>query len=334
MTRSVLVADVGGTKTSFGIGLRSSASVGLSNIATYSSTEAPSFARLLQRYQKSCRASPSIAVLAVAGRVAQCRVSITNLPWVLDASELEQNTPFERVCFLNDVEALATSIPHLHDADVESLHLGNADSCGTIAVLAPGTGLGESFLVRHGDHACAHPTEGGHASFAPNSVLQIRLLEFLTQAFGHVSTERVCSGSGLQNLYRFFVEIEGLAADERVESALAHGEDPTPSIVERAHYGGPDACFRAVQLLAELLGAEAGNLALRVLSSGGVYFGGGMPPRIASFLRTESFRAAFQAKGRFSDWLRQVPVRMITNPHAVLLGAAFHGFALSQAEGN
>lgn len=333
MTGPMLVVDVGGTKTSIGIARPSTVGVDITNVATYSNAEESALGNVIDRYLQDREMVPAHAVIAVAGRVDDGKASITNLPWHVDATELQRSLDLDHIRLLNDVEALALSVPHLRAEEAEQLKGGKRAEHGTIAVIAPGTGLGEAFLTQGESRSRAYATEGGHASFAPNGNLEARLLAFLAERFGHVSVERVCSGAGLQNLYQFLVASEGALADEEIGRGLDQGTDATPQIVAHALQSTQPTCVRAVELLVSILGAEAGNLALKVLANGGIYLGGGMPARIAPFLRTAAFEDAFISKGRFAHWLRQVPVWMITHPHAVLAGAAAFGITLRTTEG-
>jgi glucokinase len=266
---------------------------------------------------------PTRAVFAVAGPVIDRRSQITNLPWIVDADQLAERFAFDEVVLMNDLEALAYAVPVLGTDQSIVLHEGQPEPGGAMAVLAPGTGLGEAYLTTEasGDYT-AHASEGGHADFAPADPRQDRLLAFLRGEIEHVSVERVASGMGLPNLYRFVREVEKIDERPDIARALSTAGDLTPIIIEAATTGRSPACVAAVRLLAEILAAEAGNLALKVLATGGVYLGGGIPPRIQAFLRAEAFTTALLRKGRFRSFMQRVRISMILDSLSVLRGAA------------
>jgi glucokinase len=198
-----------------------------------------------------------------------------------------------------------------------------------MAVVAPGTGLGEAYLIREGAGYRAYPSEGGHADFAPTDTQQAELLRYLLKRFEHVSYERVCSGLGLPNIYACLKDSEDAGQPDPLCERLAAGDDPTPVIVAAAlDAERPCArCRAALNIFAAILGAEAGNLALKVMAVGGVFLGGGIPPRILPVLQSGSFMEAFRRKGRMSRLMDAIPVHVILNPKAALLGAACRAMA-------
>jgi glucokinase len=236
------------------------------------------------------------------------------------------------VRLLNDLDAIAHAVPTLKPADLDTLHAGNGVSGGAIAVIAPGTGLGEAFLTWDGGLYRAHPSEGGHVDFAPSNGLELEMLRYLQQQLGHVSYESVCSGRGLPNIYAYlkttgYAEELGWVADE-----LAAAADPTPVIIGGALSDRPcPLCRLTLETFASILAAEAGNLALKVLATGGVYLGGGLPRRILSVLKGERFMQTFRRKGRLAGVLDGVPIHVILNPKVGLLGAAVHGLGPADA---
>ena len=239
------------------------------------------------------------ACFDVAGPVVEGRARITNLPWTMDEHGLQQALGLKTVRLLNDLEALARAVPRLQPDETAALNQGAAEQAGAIAVIAPGTGLGEAFLTWHDGAYEAHSSEGGHADFAPADAEQDRLLEYLQGRLGHVSWERVCSGVGLPNIYDFLRGEDG-AADATAGAASAHPQDRTHSIIDAALNGRPvDAtCLRAVEMFAAILAAAAGNLALTVWATGGVYLGGGIPSHVLPVLQAPSFMQRFTSKGR------------------------------------
>jgi glucokinase len=229
------------------------------------------------------------------------------------------------VFLLNDLEAIANAIPVLEPSDWETLNEGKPVERGALAVIAPGTGLGEAFLTWDGERYRAHASEGGHVDFAPTTALEIDLLRYLQERMEHVSYERVAAGIGLPNVYAFFKEQQGMREPDWLRDSLVAADDPTRVIVQHAVENQVEICVATLRLFVAILGSEGGNLALKVMATGGVYLGGGIPPRILEYLREETFLQRFTRKGRFTDLLRGVPVRVILNSNAALIGAACYG---------
>ncbi len=336
----LLAGDVGGTKTRLAIispdiGPRAPLAEATFPSARYPSLEAVAREFLSQVEGKSAGYLPGgqiplridQACFDVAGPVVAGRVATTNLPWVIDAAQLGLELNIPSVRLLNDLEAIAWSVPWLGQdpADLYTLNAGHPVPRGAIAVIAPGTGLGEGFLAWDGVRYRAYPTEGGHTDFGPKSELEIGLLRYLQARFDHVSYERLCSGIGLPNIYAYLRDSGYAPEPTWLADRLATAPDPTPVIATAAlDVDKPsELCVATLDLFVSILGAEAGNLALKVLSTGGVYLGGGIPPRILPALRREQFLRAFRSKGRFAAMLEQMPVHVILNPKAALLGAAY-----------
>jgi glucokinase len=262
----------------------------------------------------------------VAGPVVDGRSHITNLPWTMDEAGLAQACGLRRVILLNDLKAIAIAIPHLGPGDLTTLSAGEAEPHGALAVVAPGTGLGEAFLVWDGTRYLACASEGGHASFSPANARQVELWRTLHQRLGAVSFERVCSGSGIPNLYDFLRDSGAAAESPAFAAELAKAADRTPLISEAGIHDAAanPLAAAALRLFVEILAGEAGNLALKVMATGGVYLAGGMPARVLGLLAGDNFMSAFCDKGRLADVLRRMPVHVVTAP-AALLGAARHG---------
>jgi len=320
-----LAGDIGGTKTVLALfipedGPQQPFEEYIFPSAAYSSLE-----EIVRKFLEEKGVEVSGASFGVAGPVFQGRSQITNLTWVVDYQTLSQEIGGAPVELLNDLFAIAQSIPYLAPADLETLIPGEPIEHGTLGVIAPGTGLGEAFLVWTGDHYQPCPSEGGHASFGPETPLELELLNFLWPRFGHVSFERVCAGIGMTNLYTFLRDGKGFVEPDWLQEQLAGVTDPTPVIVQNALQNKAEICSQTLDLFVTILGSEAGNLGLKVLATGGVYLGGGIPPRILPVLRKRIFRQAFTNKGRFAEMLNRVPVYVIRHKHAALLGAACHG---------
>ncbi|MGA6973676.1 MAG: glucokinase, partial [Candidatus Binatus sp.] len=232
------------------------------------------------------------------------------------------------VRLLNDLTAIAYGVVHLKPAEFAVLHRAeNPPAHGNIAVLAAGTGLGESALVWEGDRYYAVASEGGHSDFAPRGAEQIELLKFLTGEFGHVSYERVLSGPGLWNVYRFLRRESGAEEPAWLSAQIASG-DPSAAVSEAALAGRDPVCVHALTMFCDIYGSEAANLALKVLALGGVYLGGGIGPKILPMLTGGAFVKGFLAKGRLNEILRRMEVRVSLNPAAGLLGAAHYAAAM------
>ena len=210
------------------------------------------------------------------------------------------------------------------------LNEGQREPEGVIGVIAPGTGLGEAFLTWTGSSYKAWPSEGGHVSFAPVTLEQDGLLEYLERRLGHVSFERVCSGSGIPNIYDYLVASGRYEEPEWLREAMRDAKDRTPLIIDAGYQRKAPICIAALDLFVSILGGGVGNMALKVMATGGLYLGGGLPPRILSRLQRQDFLDAICYKGRFRDWIKNIPVSVITDSKAALHGAAWH--ALEQGE--
>lgn len=317
-----LAGDIGGTKTVLALFSSEHGPQQPLFEERFPSVEFDSFAEIVTNYLESHRVTPEAACFGIAGPVHSRRVQVTNLPWAVDAEELSQAMADSPVYLLNDLEAIATAIPNLRANDLINVKPGIRQPTGPIAILAPGTGLGEAFLFWDGNRYRAIPSEGGHTDFAPATELELALLSYFQPIMGHVSYERVCSGLGIPNLYRFLRDTGRYEQPEWLGEELASAADETPIIVESAMSESAPICVATLDLFLSILGSEAGNMVLKVLATGGVYLGGGIPPRIIDQLKKPVFLQAFTSKGRFTPLLDQVPVDVINNPKAALLGAA------------
>lgn len=267
-----------------------------------------------------------LAGFGIAGPVVDGVCHGTNFPWVVDARAVRDRLGFRRVDLLNDLEALAHGLPALGDGDFAVLHEGEPRS-GNAAVIAAGTGLGEAGLFFDGEAYHPFATEGGHTDFGPRNDLELALLRHLHGRYGgRVSWERVVSGMGLVNLYEFLLEYRRLEPCAEVREALEDDDpatDPAAAISKAAEAGTCAAADRALDLFVELYGAEAGNLALKMMSVSGMYLGGGIAPRILDRLRGPRFREAFCDKGRMRPLLEAMPIRVVLDStRAALFGAA------------
>ncbi|HXH83977.1 MAG TPA: glucokinase [Candidatus Tectomicrobia bacterium] len=322
----ILAGDVGGTKTALGLYRPGPAGPDLVEAATFPSREAPSLEAIIAGFLDA-RGRPAIEVacVGVAGAVVEGRTAVTNLTWTIDERSLAAAIPARRVRLLNDLEAAAHGVLALPPAAFHVLQAG-VERAGPVALIAAGTGLGEAFVVRAGERPVVVATEGGHADFAPRGELQEDLLRYLRKAFGRASYERVLSGPGLHNVYRFLRDT-GVAPESPAVAARIADDDPGAVITEQALAGADRLCALALDVLVSVYGAEAGNLALRTLALGGVVLGGGIAPRILPRLAAGSFLTAFRDKGRLAPLMETIPVRVALDPSAPLLGAATVAYA-------
>jgi glucokinase len=325
MEEKYLAGDIGGTKTRLALYSTEAGAYDPLEKETFPSQEYSSLEEIVQTFMSDKPYHLTGASFGVAGPVIGNRAQVTNLTWVVDANTLGQTIGGVNVNLLNDLYAIASGIPYFKPDDLEILILGDPVPKGAKGIIAPGTGLGEGFLVWDGERYQAYPSEGGHTSFGPETPLQLELLNYLDPIFGHVSYERVCSGIGIANLYKFLREGKGLSEPKWLNEKLDEAQDPTPVIARAALENKAEICTKTMELFISILGSEAGNLALKVLATGGIYLGGGIPRRILPLLKTETFRQAFTDKGRFAGMLRKVPVYVITHQQAGVFGAACYG---------
>jgi glucokinase len=324
----ILAGDIGGTKTNVALFSPEDGPHRPHAEATFPSAKYPSLEAVVREFLAAHPAQLQAACFGVAGPVVEGRAEVTNLPWVIDADSLRKDLGIPTLYLINDLKAVAQAVPHLDADDVATLNPGDPVAGGAIGVIAPGTGLGEAFLTYDRGRYLAHPSEGGHSSFAPTTPTEAALLSYLLETHHHVSYERVCSGLGIPNIYAYFRDRVFQGETPAIAAQLASAADPTPVIVR----GALDAeapcpvCVATLDCFLGIFGSETGNLALKLLATGGVYLGGGIPPRLLPQLRGDRFLGAMRNKGRFRELMENVPVHVILNPKTGLYGAA--AFAL------
>ncbi len=323
----LLAGDVGGTKTRLAAITADRGPRDPVVAATYASADFRGLDVIVRRFVEDTGAGIERACVGVAGPVMDNTVTTTNLPWLLDGDELARSLGLASFRLINDLEAVANGVLELLPEDVRALNVGQPVPGGALGVIAPGTGLGEAYLCWDGSAYRPHPSEGGHTDFGPIGEVQIGLLHYLTERQGHVSYERVCSGRAIPDIYAYLRDSGYAPEPPGLAREVTAARDPTPVIARWAlDIVEPSAlCLATLRTFVAILGAEAGNLALKVLATGGVYLAGGIPPRLLPLLQEEAFLHAFRAKGRLRDLLSRIPVHVITYPDVALLGAAHVG---------
>lgn len=316
----VLAGDIGGTNSRLAIFEVEGGEYRREVVERYSSSEYDTLGRIVEDFLTKNRVECARACFGVAGPVMDGRVETTNLQWVVDAGDLMEVAGVESAFLLNDLEAQAYGIDALEPDDFVVLNEGRPGSEGNRALIAAGTGLGQAGLYWDGSTHRPFACEGGHTSFAPRDELQIALLGYLTEKFGHVSWERVVSGPGFVNLHDFLMDYRKVdTTSEHVQPMRK--EDPS-AITEAARKGHCPLCVEAMGMFVSLYGSEAGNAGLKFMARGGVFIGGGIAPKIIDFLREPAFMDAFLDKGRMRELLEGMPVKVITKEGTALLGAS------------
>lgn len=320
MTSHLLAGDIGGTKTTLAIYEMTTADPRRVRQATFSSGAYPSLEPIVRELLRDSKTRVDRACFAVAGPVENGTARITNLPWTLDENALAASLDIPSVTLINDVQAAAYGMLFVAPDNFANLREIARSARSTIAVIAPGTGLGEALLYWDGSRHHAIASEGGHGDFAAHTDDEIALLRYLQRQFEHVSCERVLSGDGIGSIYSFLRE-GGPAEPAWLTERLASG-DRNAAISEVALAERDPLCVRALDMFCAALGAETANLALRGVATGGVIIGGGIAPNILPLLRRRPFLTRFAHKGRFSKWLEGISVRVALDQEAPLLGAA------------
>ncbi len=319
----ILAGDIGGTKTV--LALYEERGTALEPVCreTFPSREFPQFTDVLAKFLNQT-SSPQVrtACFGVAGPVVNGRVRTTNLPWLLDEQELGKTLGTARVRLLNDLEAAANGMLFLAENELCPLNpKANPDARGHAALIAAGTGLGEAILYWDGTRYRPMASEAGHADFAPQTDQEIELLRYLRKKFGHVSYERILSGPGFYDIYRFLTDT-GFAEEPAWLKEKIQAGNPSAVVSEVGLAEGHPLCTEALTIFARIYGAAAGNLALYVLAFGGVYVGGGIAPKILAKLKDGTFMQGFTNKGRYTSMMEGIPVKVALNPLAPLIGAA------------
>jgi glucokinase len=317
----ILAGDVGGTKTELALFDERPGAAPALREARYPSRNFPSLEAIVRRFLDEQPTPPvAVACFGVAGPCVDGRCTTTNLPWTIDERTLAAEMAVPRARLLNDLEAMAWGVMNLPEGAFVALQAG-APRRGHMALVAAGTGLGEALMIWDGARHLVVPSEGGHADFAPRDAREAGLLAFLQRDLGRVSCERLVSGPGLFNIYRYLRGARGIPEPAWLRDRIASG-DPSAAVSEAGLAGTDAVCAETVELFVSIYGAVAGNLALTVLAAGGVYVGGGIAPKLRAKMEDGTFMRAFRDKGRMASLLESMPVRLCLDDRAPLLGAA------------
>jgi glucokinase len=326
----LLAGDIGGTKTDLAIYAPETGPRNPLFQERYYNAQYGGLEEIVNKFLAKSGLEVTHACFDVAGPVVGGTAKLTNLLWVLSETALQQSLNLKAVKLLNDLEAIGYAIPHLGASDLHILNKGEPVPNGNLAIIAPGTGLGESFLTWDGLHYRPHSSEGGHANFGPTNPLEQGLLNYLWQKYGQVSYERVCSGIGIPNIYDYLKDTGYATEPPEIEAQFAATHDRTQLICLTAQDPAAPSklCNTTLEIFVSILGTEASNLVLKVWATGGIYLGGGIPGHVLSALETGTFIAAFRNKGRFAEMLTKVPIQVIITS-AAMIGVASYGLEMA-----
>lgn len=317
----ILAGDIGGTNARLAYFQPQNGHLRLVSERVFPSREHHELGEIVTKFLDDSGTKPDAACFGIAGPVRNGRVETSNLPWVIEQTLLAKQIQLPATLLINDLEASAWGIGALENTDMVALNQVSGPVNGNQAVIAPGTGLGEAGLFWDGARHHVFACEGGHADFAPRDELQIELLRFLTARFGHVSYERILSGPGLVNVYEFLRDA-GCGKESSALAADMQKSDPAAAISRAALSGNDALAEKALELFIAVYGAEASNLALKTMATGGLFLAGGISPKILAKLKGSGFMQAFLQKGRMRPLVESIPVQVVTNEKAGLLGAA------------
>jgi len=317
----ILSGDIGGTHARLAFFEFTDGHFRLGPASVFPSREYSSLDEIAAKFVRSTGIQPEAACFGIAGPVHNGTVSTSNLPWVIDSQVLGKELHVAKAILINDLEASAWGIASLNPGDAFPINQVGGDAFGNQAVIAAGTGLGEAGIWSDGVQQRIIASEGGHADFAPRNPLQVELFNYLAAQFGHVSYERALSGPGLVNIFHFLRDTGRGSEPEWLTEEMAQS-DPAAAISRAADDGKCSLSAQAMDIFISVYGAEAGNLALHMMATGGIFLAGGIAPKILPHLSSPAFMNAFLDKGRMRPVLEQIPVKVITNDRVALLGAA------------
>ena len=321
----ILAGDVGGTKINMALYNATQNSMELIKEAKYQSADHHSFTEVIQKFLKENKLeTPDRICAGVAGPVFHGKVKITNLEEEMDAQEIKKTIGVKEVVLLNDLEVTAYGLAALKKEDIITLHEGNPDTKGNMAIIAPGTGLGEAGLYWNEKNYFPFPTEGGHCDFSPRTDLDINLLHFLQKKYGIVSWEKLVAGPGIHDIYLFLRSLRSKKEPDWLTDELSK-DDPSAVISKAGVDNKDEICVEAMEHFVRYLARESSNLVLKMKATGGLFLGGGIPPKIIPLLQKEIFLKSYFDCDRMEDLLKNVPVKIITKDKTALLGAAYYG---------
>ncbi|MBI5238056.1 MAG: glucokinase [Deltaproteobacteria bacterium] len=319
MTRYALAGDIGGTKTMLGLFSFNGSKIKFLKVERFLNARHSSIEDVAGLFLKGVDLNIATACFGVASPVHDGACTLTNMDWRIDAEKIKKRFNIKKAALINDLVATGCGIKFLVKKDLYMLNKG-VKRRGNAVIISAGTGLGEAILFWNGSGHIPLDSEGGHADFAPRTDTEIGLLNFLRTRLKHVSCERVLSGQGLENIYRFLLD-RSKKPMPRAMSEMFVALGPAPAISNGAFIGRDRLCRDALKLFVSIYGAEAGNLALKAMAAGGVYIGGGIAPGILNAMKGKIFLDSFKDKGRFSEFMSRIPVHVILNDRAALYGA-------------
>ena len=320
----ILAVDIGGTKTSFGFFEVRKGTVHLVREITYPSKKYTSFNELLVQYLKEQSVAQfDVLSIGVAGPVVDNGVQLTNLSWEIDAAKIKKEHEIAAVYLLNDLEATAYGLVGIEPDDLAKIHVGNQKE-GNMAILAPGTGLGEAGLFWDGTYYRPFATEGGHSEFAPRTELDVELFHYLRKETPLISWEHLISGNGIYRIYCFLRDMKGYKEPSWLADKLAN-ENPAAVVSHTAMRELNEACAKTMQLFVTYMAREASSLVLKLKATGGLFLGGGIPPKIYPLLRSELFYQQFIQSDRMGELLQDIPIYVTLDSKAALIGTAYFG---------
>ena len=323
----IIAGDIGGTKTVIGCFVKGERRPVLKEFRIYDSKNSSGLEEIIENFIDIFSLKVSIACFGIAGPVFNGICKTTNLPWIVSEQKLKKHFGFNHVCLINDLTANAYCIPFLNDDETFLLNKVNTFRKDNIGLISPGTGLGEALLVYIDGKYNPVPSEGGHVDFSPKNEAEIDLWRYLYNRFCHVSIERVLSGPGLYNIYSWLKDSGQFPENEQMLLKIKE-MDPARAITEAAINNYDPLSVKTLDIFISVFGSAAGNLALTGMTTGGIYLGGGIPPKILPALKKNIFMNSFIDKGRFKNVLEKIPVRVIIYKNAAMLGAAYYAFEL------
>ena len=322
---TVLAGDIGGTKTNMAFFRVSKDRMEIRSEGKYHTADYPSFSAIIRTFLKERQLpAPGRICAGVAGPLVRGKVKITNLPEEIDTEEIRETIGVSEVALLNDLEVTAYGLAALDSQDLIRLHEGAEDIRGNMAIIAPGTGLGEAGLYWDGKYYYPFPTEGGHCDFSPRSDLDISIFHYLQAKYGIVSWEKLVAGPGIHDIYLFLRDLRRKPEPDWLTRALGEG-DPSAVISGTAVEERDEVCVETMDLFVRYLARESSNLVLKMKATGGLFLGGGIPPKIVPLLQKEIFLKNYFDCDRMADLLQTIPVHIITRDKTALWGAAYYG---------